>query len=152
MAYGRIYTALMPAVSVSASKDLMRLSADSDHVLIIHQVDVTQAASETDEQLEIILQRASTDGTGSTTTIVPHQEGDPTFGGTCVHNLSSDTTAGAILHREGFNIKAGFFWLPPPELRIVVPPSGRFVVRLPNSPGAALTINTRVVFEVIGNA
>lgn len=152
MAYGRVYTALMTGASISAAKDIMRLSASSGQILLIHQVDVTQATSETDEQIEVILQRASTDGTGTTTTIVPHQEGDPTFGGTCVHNLTADTTAGAVLHREGFNIKAGFFWLPPPELRIVVAPSGRFVVRLPTAPSAALTVNCKVIFEVIGGA
>lgn len=152
MAYGRIYTALMQGATISTAKDLMRLSASSGHILLIHQVDVTQAVSELDEQLEFVLQRSSTDGTGTTTTIVPHQEGDPTFGGTCVHNLTADTTAGAVLHREGANIKAGFFWLPPPELRVVVPPSGRFVVRLPTAPSISLTVNARVVFEVIGGA
>lgn len=152
MAYGRIYTALMPGVSISAAKDLMRLSASSGQILVIHQCDVTQQQSETDEQLEIILQRASADGTGTTTTIVPHMEGDPTFGGTCVHDLTADTTAGAILHREGWNIKSGFFWLPPPELRVVVAPSARFVVRLNVAPAAAITVNARIVFEVIGGA
>ena len=152
MSYGRIYTALMPGVSVSAAKDLMRLKADTDHVLVIHQVDLTQEASETDEQLVAVLQRVSTDGTGTATTIVAHQEGDPTFGGSCVHNLTVDSTAGDVLVREGFNIKSGFFWLPPPELRIVVQPGGRFTLRLPTAPGAAITLCGRIVFEVIGGA
>lgn len=152
MSYSRVYTALMAGVAVTAAKDLMRLKADTDHILVIHQVDLTQEASETDEQLVAVLQRSTTDGTGTTTTIVPHVEGDPTFGGSCVHNLTADTTAGDVLLREGFNIKSGFFYLPPPELRIVVPPGGRFTLRLPTAPGASITICSRIVFEVIGGA
>lgn len=152
MSYGRIYKAIMPAIAVTTAKDLMRLSADTDHILVIHEVVLTQESLETDEQLPVILQRASTAGTGTTTTIVAAQEGDPAFGGSCVHNLSADTTAGDVLHREGFNLKSGFFWLPPPELRIVVSPSGRFVMRLPTAPGASTTFTGVITFEVIGGA
>jgi hypothetical protein len=152
MAYGRIYKAIMPAIAVTAAKDLMRLKADTDHILVIHEVVLTQETLETDEQLPVVLQRVSTDGTGTATTIVAAQEGDPAFGGTCIHNLTVDSTAGDVLHREGFNLKSGFFWLPPPELRIVVPPSGRFTLRLPTAPAASTTFTGVITFEVIGGA
>lgn len=149
---GRMYSVAMNGASVTAAKDIMRLSAASGHVLVIHSVEITQQAAETDEQLEVILQRASTDGTGTSATPFPHMEGHPSFGGTAVTNLTADTTPGQVLLREGFNIKAGFFWLPTPEMRIVIAPSGRFVVRLNTAPGAALTMSSRIAFEVIGGA
>jgi hypothetical protein len=140
----------MDAVSVSAAKDLIRISAPSDSVLLIHEVSVQQDSSETSEQAAVQLQRSSTDGTGSSYTAVPHDLSDAAFGGTAVTNLTVDSTLSALLRRESFNWLNGYEYLPTPEMRIVVPPSGRFVVRLEYAPSAALTITVNVTFEEIG--
>lgn len=147
MANGRIYSVLMDAISVSAAKDLIRLSAPSDGSLLIHQVIVTQEGSETSDQVAIQLQRSSTDGTGTSYTAKKFCEEDPAFGGSAVTNLTADTTAGDILHREGMNMLAGFNWLPTPEMRPLIPASGRFVVRLDVAPAAATTMTAVVIFE-----
>lgn len=147
---GRMYSVLMDAQSISAAKDLIRISAPSDAILLIHEVIVVQDASETSEQLPFQLQRASTDGTGSSYTAKLLEASDAAFGGTAVTNLTADTTAGDILLRTSVNVLSGWHYLPTPESRIVIPPSGRFVVRLDAAPAAALTMTVTVIFEEIG--
>ncbi len=147
---GRIYSVLMDAVSVSAAKDLLRLSAPADAVVVVHEVTVSQEASETSEQVAIQLQRASTDGTGTSATPRPMEVGSTAFGGTAVVNLTADTTAGDILRREAANLLSGYKYLPTPETRPVISPSGRFVVRLEDAPAAARTMSVEVIFEEIG--
>lgn len=147
---GRMYSVIMDAVSVSAAKDLLRLSAPADAVVVIHEVTVSQEASETSEQVAIQLMRASTDGTGTAATAKQLESGDPAFGGSAVANLTVDTTAGDTLRREGANLLSGYKYLPTPEARPVISPSGRFVVRLEDAPAAARTMTVEVIFEEIG--
>ncbi len=147
---GRLYSVLMDAVSVSAAKDLLRLSAPADAVVVVHEVTVSQEASETSEQVAIQLQRASTDGTGTSATPRPMEVGSTAFGGTAVVNLTADTTPGDILRREAANLLSGYKYLPTPETRPVISPSGRFVVRLEDAPAAARTMSVEVIFEEIG--
>jgi hypothetical protein len=147
---GRKYSVLMDAATISAADDLVRISAPADAILVIHEVIVTQDASETSEQLPLQLQRASTDGTGSSYTAKLLEGSDAAFGGTAVHTLTVDTTPGDILWRKSENVLNGWHYLPTPETRIVIPPSGRFVVRLDGAPSAALTMTATVIFEEIG--
>ena len=151
---GRMYTVVMDAIGVTAAKDLLRLSAPSDAVVIIHEVSVSQDSDAGDseaEQLVLQLQRSSTDGTGTSATPEPLHEGDAAFGGTAVTNLTADTTIdGAPLWREGVNVQAGFRYFPTPETRPVISPSDRFVVRLDAAPGDSLTMNLVCVFEELG--
>ena len=146
----RVYTVTMDAVAVTAAKDLMRISAPSDSMVIIHEVTVDQDASETSEQLVIQLQRSSTDGTGTSATARPHEVGSVAFGGTAVVNLSADTTMSVILRRNSFNVLNGYQFFPTPEGRYVVSPSARFVVRLETAPAASLNMNVNVIIEEIG--
>jgi hypothetical protein len=148
---GRMYTALMDATSISAADDLMRISAPSDAVVKIHEVLLTQDASETSEMLPVQLQRSSTDGTGTSTTPEKLEGSDAAFGGTVVRALTADTTiSGVPISRMAQNVLNGWHWLFTPEMRPVVAPSGRFVVRLDTAPTAALTLTLVVTFEEIG--
>lgn len=147
---GRFYVVTMDAVSINAAKDLIRITAPSDSILLIHEVTVQQDESETSEQAAVQLHRASTDGTGTSYTAEPLDASDTAFAGTAIVNLTADTTPSALLRRESFNWLNGYQYLPTPETRIVIPPSGRFVVRLENNPSATLTVTANVVFEEIG--
>ncbi|NKB59005.1 MAG: hypothetical protein GKS00_21980 [Alphaproteobacteria bacterium] len=134
---------------MSAAQDLVRVSAPSDAVLVVHEVNVTQESTETSDTGAIQLQRASTDGTG--TSYIPKllQPSDAAFGGSAVTNLTADTTAGDVLYREGYNILPGYRKLFTPEQRPVVPPSGRFVVRSDVAITAA-TLTCELVVEELG--
>lgn len=148
---GRLYSVVMDAASVSAAKDLLRLSAPSTTVVCVHSVIVTQDESEVSEQLPFQLQRSSTDGTGTSRTPEKLMPGDAAFGGTAVVDLSADTTiSGLPLHRESVNVLNGFYWKPVPEERIWLAPSGRFVCRLETAPASSLTLTLTCVFESFG--
>ena len=151
---GRMYSAVMDAVAVTAAKDLMRLSAPSDAVVIIHEVKVSQESDAGDsesEQVAVQLQRSSTDGTGTSTTPEKMEPSDAAFGGTCVTNLTVDTSiSGSPLRRTSDNVHNAPHWLFTPETRPVVPPSGRFVVRLDKAPADSLTMSLTVVLEEVG--
>lgn len=147
---GRMYTVIMDAQSISTADDLMRISAPADACVVIHHVKITQDAGETSEQLPIQFQRSTTDGTGTAVTARPLSKGDAAFGGTAVVALTVDTTLDVILWREGQNVLNGWEWVATPEERIVISPSGRFVIRLDAAPAAALTFTITAVIEEIG--
>ena len=148
---GRMYTVVMPATAVTVAKDLMRIKSAADKVTVVHEIKVTQETLETSEQLPLLIQRASTDGTGTSKTPEKCDAGDAAFGGTVVVNLSADTTlSGAPLWEEGQNILNGWHYLPPPEARPVIPGQGRLTVRLTAAPGASTTFAIVAVLEEIG--
>lgn len=149
---GRPYTVIMDAVAVTAAQDLIRLSAPSDAALAITKAWVGQEAlDDINEAGAVQIQRASTDGTGTSATARPMREGDAAFGGSAVVDLSADTTAGVILVRENFNFAAGWVWTPyAMEEAIIVPPSGRIVLRLEVAPSASMTMTAGFTFYEIG--
>lgn len=146
---GRKYSVLMDAISVTTAQDLVRITGPADAVLIIHEVLVTQESTETSDQSAVQVMRASTAGTGSAYTAKLLEGGDAAFGGTAVTNLTAPTTPGDILWRLGGDVRAGWHYLPTPEARIIVPPSGIAVVRIDVDITAA-NLSCVVIFEEIG--
>ena len=151
---GRMYTAVLDGVSVSAVADLFWIAAPSDACVVIHEINITQDTSETSEQLPLNVFRTATDNAaqGTANTPNPLDVGSPAFGGTVRTiitggSLSAETT---MLVRESQNILNGWSILPTPECRIVLSPSGRLAVKLDAAPAAALPISGRIVFEEIG--
>src|SRR3990170_9110579 len=98
---GRIYTAVMDAQAVAAVCELFYIAAPTDAVVVIHEVKITQDASETSEQLPLNIFRTATDQSakGSANTPNPHQIGDPAFGGVVRTNKFSDGKDGARQRR-----------------------------------------------------
>lgn len=147
----RVYTVSLDGVSVSAAKSLIRLSAPSSMVLVILRAWLEQQAVETSEQLEVLLQRASTNGTGSASVPEKHEVGDPVATATAVDNLTVEPTLTAKpLVRDSFNVLNGWVYVPVPEERIWIPPSGRLVLKLNNAPAAALTMTAGITFGEVG--
>lgn len=146
---GRMYSVLMDAVSISTAKDLVRITSASTAITVVHEVTVSQEDTETSDTGAIQLQRSTTGGTGTSYTPKKLQSLDAGYSGTAAVNLTADTTAGDILYREGFNVLTGYHKLFTPEQRIVVPPSGIFVVRSEVGITAA-TLTCEVVFEEFG--
>jgi hypothetical protein len=154
---GRRYVAPVEALSVaqSAAVELWFVKAPSDAVVVLHEVVVTQDASETSEQLPLEIFRTATDQSakGSSITPAPLESGDAAFSGTVRSNiLTGDTfaTKTTALFRQSQNVLGGWHMLWTPETRPVVSPSGQLVVKLPVGPGAALTVSGYIVFEEIG--
>lgn len=152
---GRMYTASVGAVAVTAAQDFFELVAPSDAVVVIHSIYIgqyTDAGDSEAEMLPVQINRNTASGSGgSALTARPHEVGDAAFGGTVEAN--NTTQAGGtetVLVQEAFNIQAGWFYKPTPEERIVLSPSGQIVVELPVAPTDSITMQGSITFEEIG--
>lgn len=151
---GRMYTAVFEQVAVSAAQDLFELNAPADAVVKLRSCIITQSSDAGDseaEMLPILIHRGSTSGSGgSIPTARPVEAGDAAFGGTVEANNTTQSTEGDQLHAESFNVQVGFHYIPMPEDRIVISPSGRVIVELQTAPADALTMDGTITFEEIG--
>lgn len=150
-----MYTAVIDALSVAAVDELFFIAAPSDAVVVIHEIKVTQDTSETSEQLPILIFRTATDQSakGTANTPAPLNVGDAAFGGTVRTNiLTAETfaTETTLLVRDSQNVINGWQFLPTPECRIVLSPSGRLCVKLDAAPTASIPISAYMTFEEIG--
>lgn len=147
---GRMYSIIMDAATVAAAQDLISVTAAADKALVLHELNVTQEASETSDTGVVQIHRASgTLGAGSAATPRPLDTGDAAMGGTVLTNLTTDETEGNVLMRRAWNVLAGFHWLPTPESRIVVPGQGILVVRSDIAISSA-TVTAELVVEEFG--
>lgn len=152
---GRMYTAVLDALSVSAVCELFNIIAPADSVVVIHEICITQDTSETSEQLPLNVFRTATDQSakGSANTPAPLNVGDAAFGGTVRTNvLTADTfaTETTMLMRNSQNVLNGWHILPTPECRIVLSPSAKLCIKLDAAPAAATPFSGYVMFEEIG--
>ena len=150
---GRIYVALLEGVSVGVLGTLVEFTAPSTKTMQLMEAWITQDTSETSTQEVAQIVRKTAAGT-SMTSFTPRllETGDAAFGGTARIFLSGqgEGTLGDSLRREGFNILNGWLYVPIPENRIIVAPSGILALRLAVTPAAAITISAGMIFEEIG--
>jgi len=148
---GRMYSAVFEEVSVSAAQDLFEINAPSDASVVVHGCEISQSSDTDSEMLNILIHRASASGSGgSSVTASPLEVGDAAFGGTVEANNTSGGTEGTKIHAACFNVLNGWLWMPTPECRPVISPSGRLVIELQTAPGDALTMSGTVYFEEVG--
>lgn len=151
----RIYSATMDSIAVAAESELFFIAAPTDAVVRIHEIKVTQDASETSEQLPLKVYRTATDQSakGTAVTSNPLSEGDAAFGGTVRRNiLTAETfaTEGAMLITDSQNIINGWHILPTPEARIDISPGDYLVIKLDAAPSASINVSSYVILEEIG--
>lgn len=147
---GRKYAVTLSA-SISGAGDLIEVASPSDAITILHGFEFTQSTDVDSEQLRGTLSRASTSGSGgSTATPRPLEVGDAAYGG--VVETQNGTPAGTLttIHTFGFNVLNGYQWLPTPELRPMLSPSGIAVLRLETVPADALTVEITLWLEEVG--
>lgn len=144
-----IYVARLDATVVSTARTLVQVNAPATAVLEILKAWVTQTLSEVSTQEEIRLKRVTTAGTGSAFTPILLRPGDAAAGATATNNHTAEGTIGDVIIREGFNILNGWIYLPVPEERIIVAPSGRIALEFPVAPASA-TWTAGIIWREIG--
>ena len=146
-----MYTATGSLATWTAAGDIVEINAPADGIVVIHSVQVTQSTSETDDSTEIRISRFSVSGTGGATpTANPMEVGTAAFGGTIEEGSTADASGTeAELYSEGISLLAGFQKIWTPDMRPIIPPSGRIVVKTITAV-ASVTINYVVEFEEIG--
>jgi len=151
---GRMYSATFELVAATAAQDLFEINAPADAAVVVHGLWLSQSSDVGDaasEMLNILIHRGSTSGSGgSTPTAAPLSLGDAAFGGTVETNNTTQSTEGTILFSWDWHIAAGFQWIPTPEMRPIISPSGRLIIEMQSTPADSLTISGTVVFEEIG--
>ena len=98
---------------------------------VLHDLAVTQSNSETDDSTAIRISRFSIAGSnGTSVTPRPTSVGHAASGLT-VRAFDTTDASGTetILWEEGISTLAGFVKIWTPETRILIPPSGRLVVK-----------------------
>lgn len=149
---GRIYSAGFQGIAISvATDDVFEIAAPSDAcVRLLHAV-IPQRSTETSDQIAVSVQRATTSGSGGTVvTARPMSVGDAAFGGVCERNNTTQATTLTLLHADSFNVLSGWYFLPPPEIRIEVSPSGIIVFRFEDAPASSTNFEFTAYFEEIG--
>ena len=151
---GRMYSAVFEEVAVTAVQDLFTLIASSSTVIAVHGIWISQSSDAGDaasEQLNILIHRGSTTGSGgSALTARPLHNGLAAFSGTIRANDTTQGTEGNQIFADSFNVMAGWQWIPTPEMRPHIPPSGRLTVELQTAPADSLTMSGTIIFEVLG--
>jgi hypothetical protein len=130
----------------STAITILQLTAHSTSGIQIIRAWVTQSTSTTSSQTAIQLVRKSATATGlSSITPVKLSTLDPAAVTTAGHTATGEGTDTDVLIREGFNILNGWVYLPVPEERIDVPPSGIIGLKFPSAPASA-TYEYGIVF------
>lgn len=147
MDYAGRGSTIMSAVSVSTAKSLIQLHAPSTRAVELVRASVTFSSTTSTAQ-RVRLIRQTTAGTGTTGTV--NSIDSSTVSSTSLTNCTAEGTDGAVMDEQYVNVLNGYLWLPVPEERIIIPPSGYLALKLPDAPGAATTMSALLVWGEIG--
>lgn len=158
---GRIYTAQVNAVAVTAAQDIFEIAAPADAVVIVHDWTIFQTSDVGDAAEEILrietvrgVGSVTSGSGGSTPTAQPVQDGDTAFGGTVEANNTTRMVVGTgaleTLEQRGWNVRVPIERIYTPETRPVISPSNRWTLSLPAAPADSLTLSALVTIEEVG--
>ena len=145
----RKYAVPFGPTALTATFDIFEVApADDKQVTLLGIVlgQTTEIGDAQEEMLEVIITRGGTAMTsgsgGSAATPVPLDPADTAFGGTVeVLNTTKATfTSGLVVHRDAFNVRVGWQYMPPPEQWIeVTQANGGLSASIPGTPVDSIT-------------
>lgn len=130
-----IYAARMDNISVSTAITILQVTAPATAVLELIRAWVSGNTTTSAGQ-RIQLLRKSAAATGTTAVTPAPLDGSAAAGSTAGRNATGEGTDGTVLYEDMFNVVSGWLWLPVPEERIWVPPSGVIALKFPAAPAA----------------
>lgn len=148
---GYSYGVFLAPTAATAGLTLIQIKAGNSP-LVITSAKVFQVTSTTSEILRLSILRKSAAATVTSATPLLLNSNNPTslaVGGTSATgtSASAEGTDGDILEDDDWDVaSASWSYLPVPEDRIWVPPSGIVGLKLQTSPGASMTIGAWVKF------
>lgn len=142
-----VYSAIMEAQTVSTAITILQVTAAATHSLRIHRAWVTSTSTTSAGQRIQLLRKSAT---ATVTAVTPLPLGNYlAVTSSAGRNASAEGTDGNILIADNFNVVNGWLYLPVPEERIIVPPSGIIALKFPAAPTSA-TFTAGFIFEEIG--
>lgn len=134
----RIYTVPFSNLQVTndSTQDIFQLTAAAGHVVKLHHLELYSSVT-SDERVRLTLQRVTGAGSGgSAMTEVPVDAGDAAADAAVVTLNTTPGTTTTVLLEWYWSQLSPLVYLPTPEARIVVPPSGIVVLNLATAPAA----------------
>ena len=152
-AAGRIFSATVNAVAVTAAQDVFSILAPGRGRVKIREVVLSQYTDFGDaasEILSVLVVRGYTT-VGSGGTAVTPRNLDPAGGGAAASVRANDTTVATggtaeILRATSWNIQSEWLYIPDQSERAILMPGQRLVVRT-TLPADSITLNATMVFE-----
>lgn len=145
--YSGVYVARLDAVSIAHGRAIVQINLAAGFIGEILRAWVSFSAA-TSVATEVGISRRSTAGTVTSFTPIKLQGGAATTA-TAGVNASVDSTQTDVLFREFCNQQGNWLYLPVPEERISIPPSGRVALYFPTAP-SAVTVSAGIVWGEIG--
>lgn len=135
MASGR-YTVHGDAQPISTAITILELTAPATSAIEIYRAWLSQSSNTSTTQVQIRLLRKATSitGTASPPTPIPLEVGMPASGATVKWKATAEGADGNILIDDSFLLTSNWLYLPVPEERIWVPPSGIIAMKFPSAP------------------
>lgn len=133
-----MYTVHGDAQTVSTAITILEVAAPATAILKIYRAWVEQSSVTTSTATRIRLLRKTGTITGTATPPTPTAVDASAASGVTVKWIATvEGTDGNVLIEEAFNYLNGWVWLPVPEERIIVPPSGIIALKFPAAPTSA---------------
>ena len=133
-----LYTVHGDAQTISTAITLLEVTAPSTAILKVYRAWVEQSSVTTSTTTRIRLLRKTGTITGTASPPTPTAvDASASSGVTVKWIATAEGTDGNILIEEAFNFLNGWVWLPVPEERIIVPPSGIIALKFPAAPTSA---------------
>jgi len=143
----RVFTA-NDSRAVSTAITVMQLTAAATHVVEILRMWVTQESSTASAQTAVSVVRQTDAGTMTAITEVEHASAGPADA-TAFRTATVEPTTTDTILIEGFNVLNGWLYLPVPEERIWIPPSGSVGLKFPDVP-PSVTYNYGITWREVG--
>jgi hypothetical protein len=136
--------------SISTAITIVEITAPSTAVLVIHRAWCEQSGSTTSamNRIQILRKSATITGTASPPSILA-LDGSASASSTAKWKATAEGTDGNVLIEDSYNVLNGWLYLPVPEERIIVPPSGIIALKFPAAP-ANSSYSYGMVFEELG--
>ena len=150
---GRIYSVSFTDVAVTAAQDFFQIEAVTVPA-IIHAAYLSQSTDVGDAAAEALSLRFRrvTDALTNVTAEAQLDTGDAiALADLNVNDTTPLTTGAQTIHPENWNIAMPFVYLPPPELRIVVPVGNVVTLNLITTPADSITMSGVLYFEEVGS-
>ena len=157
---GRIYSAQVSGVSVTALQDFFEVLAATGKPVLIHGWSLFQTSDVGDAAEEVLRVEtvrgagAVTSGSGGTSpTIVQRDDADTAAGATVEANNTTRMATGSgsleVLEQYGWNVRIPWVHYYTPEMRPRVVPGDRWTLALPAAPLDGLTVGATIWFEEV---
>ncbi|MEK6862470.1 MAG: hypothetical protein AABY07_11010 [Nanoarchaeota archaeon] len=147
--------------NVAAAKTLLYITAATNNMVEILSAKITNEDNETNEQILCTIQKITTLGTPTATTLTgaKHEKGSATMSSTVKGNVTAaEPTYGAIAQdadivdafdTQGTSSLGGWFHSPIPEERVYVSGGDSYGLRLVNAPAVAIDLAISFTFREI---